>query len=194
MLIVCTEAARVEAELLAGVLACPSCQGALGPWGHARRRVLRCRVGDRWLLPRRARCRTCSGTHVLLPDLCLLRGQDEVSVIGLAIIAHVAGEGYRRIARRLGVPADTVRGWLSRFAERAVLLREHFSTCAVSLDPEIGALLPAQSGVADALEAAATAARAWVLRFETTDPWSVISRLSGGLVLATRVPAFPWAP
>jgi hypothetical protein len=30
---------------------------------------------------------------VLLPDLCLLRRQDEVAVIGVAIEASVAGEG-----------------------------------------------------------------------------------------------------
>ena len=45
MLIVCVEQARVEAELVAGGLSCPSCRGVLGPWGHARARVLRCWVG-----------------------------------------------------------------------------------------------------------------------------------------------------
>ncbi len=82
MLIVCAEVALVEAELVGGLLGCPSCREVLGPWGHARQRVLRCRAGDRWLRPRRARCRGCAGTHVLLPDVCLLRRQDEVSVIG----------------------------------------------------------------------------------------------------------------
>ena len=165
MLIVCAEQVRVEAELVGGLLVCPSCRGVLGPWGHARERVLRCRVGDRLLRPRRARCRGCAGTHVLLPDLVLLRRQDEVSVIGAAIEAKVAGEGHRRIAARLGVPADTVRGWLRRFAERAELIRAHFTRCAVGLDPELGPVMPAGSGVADALEAIAVAARAWVLRF-----------------------------
>jgi Activator of Hsp90 ATPase homolog 1-like protein/Domain of unknown function (DUF6431) len=87
MLIVCAEVALVEVELVGGLLACPSCPGVLGPWGHARERVLRCRSGDCWLRPRRARCRGCAGTHVLLPDVCLLRRQDEVSVIGAAIVA-----------------------------------------------------------------------------------------------------------
>jgi hypothetical protein len=98
MLIVCAEVALVEAELVGGLLGCPSCPGVLGPWGHARERVLRCRSGDCWLRPRRARCRGCAGTHVLLPDVCLVRRQDEVSVIGAAIVASVAGEAYRRIA------------------------------------------------------------------------------------------------
>jgi hypothetical protein len=130
---------------------------------------------------------------VLLPDLCLLRRQDEVGVIGAALAAKVAGEGYRRIARRLGVHADTVRGWLRRFAERADQVRAHFTRCAVALDVELGAVLPAGGGIADALEAIAVAARAWVLRFGPGDPWRVASRLSCGVLLATRAPAFPWA-
>ena len=145
------------------------------------------------LRPRRARCRGCLGTHVLLPELCLLRRQDEVAVIGQAIEAKVAGIAYRRIASRLGVPADTVRGWLRRFCERAGLVRAHFTRCAVALDVELGPVLPAGSGIADALEAIAVAARAWVLRFGLGDPWQVASRLSGGGLLATRAPAYPWA-
>lgn len=193
MLIVCVEVTLVEAVLVDGGLSCPSCRGALRPWGHARPRVLRCRSGDRRLRPRRARCRGCRGTHVLLPDVCLMRRQDEVSVIGAAITASVAGVGYRRIARGLGVPADTVRGWLRRFAERAELLRSHFTRCAVALDPELGPVMPAGSGIADGLEVIAVAARSWVLRFGPADPWPVVSRLSGGGLLATRAPAFPWA-
>jgi hypothetical protein len=102
---------------------------------------------------------------VLLPDVALLRRQDEVTVIGAAIRAHVGGEGHRRIAARLGVSAGTVRGWLRRFAQRAELVRAHFTRCAVALDPEPGLVLAAGSGVADALEVIAVAARAWVLRF-----------------------------
>ncbi len=149
MLIVCVEPARVEAELESGSLSCPSCRGVLGPCGYARQRVLRCRSGDRWLRPRRGRCRACAGTHVLLAEVALLRRQDEVSVIGAAIEANVAGEGYRRIGARLGVVADTVRGWLRRFASRADQIRAHFTRSAVVLDPELGAVLPAGSGVAE---------------------------------------------
>jgi hypothetical protein len=32
MLIVCVEQARVEVELVGGLLGCPSCRGLLGPW------------------------------------------------------------------------------------------------------------------------------------------------------------------
>ena len=192
MLIVCVEPARVESVLVAGGLSCPSCRGMLGPWGHARARVLRCRAGDRVLRPRRGRCRGCAGTHVLLPDVALGRRQDEVSVIGAAIEASVAGEGYRRIAARLGACPDTVRGWLRRFGERAELLRVLFTRCAGVLDPELGPVMPAGNGVADAVEAIAIAGRAWTLRFGLAEPWQVASRLSGGLLLATRAPALAW--
>ena len=101
-MIVCAEQVRVEAELVGGLLGCPLCRAVLGPWGHARERVLRCRGGDRLLRPRRARCRGCAGTHVLLPELAFSRRQDEVSVIGAAIEAKVAGEGFRRIASMSG--------------------------------------------------------------------------------------------
>ena len=184
MLIVCAEEARVEVELLGGLLGCPSCRGVLGPWGHRRGRVLRCRSGDPLLVPRRARCRGCLGTHVLLPEVVLLRRQDEVAVIGEAIEASVAGEGCRSIASRLGVPADTVRGWLRRFVGRAELIRALFTRCAVALDPMLGSVLPAGSGVADALEAVAVAGRAWVLRFGPRPVWQIVSRLSAGGLLS----------
>ena len=191
MLIVCAEEARVEAELVGGLLGCPSCRAVLGPWGHGVERVLRCALGDRWLRPRRARCRGCERTHVLLPDMALSRRRDEVSVIGSAIEANVAGEGHRLIAGRLGVPADTVRGWLRRFAEHAERIRMHFTRWAVALDPELGAVLPAGSGIADALEAIAVVARAWVLRFGPGDPWRIACLLSGGVLLGNTNSPFP---
>lgn len=129
---------------------------------------------------------------MLLPDVCLLRRRDEVAVIGAAIVASVGGVGYRRIAGTLGVPADTVRGWLRRFKARAELLRVFFTRCAVALDPEQGPVMAAGSGVADALEVIAVAARAWVLRFGPAEPWQTASRLCGGVLLATRVPALAW--
>lgn len=191
MLIVCAEEARVEVELVGGLVGCPSCRGMLRPWGHGVERVLRCALGDRLLRPRRARCRGCERTHVLLPDLALLRRRDEVSVIGAAIEARVGGEGHRRIAGRLGAHADTVRGWLRRFAERAGRIRAHFTRWAVALDPELGAVMPAGGGIADALEAIAVAARAWVLRFGPGDPWRVACLLSGGALLCNTSSLFP---
>ncbi len=189
MLIVCADEARVEVELVGGLLGCPSCRGVLGPWGHARARVLRCLAGDRVLRPRRAKCRGCAGTHVLLADIALLRRQDEVAVIGAAIEARASGEACWRIAARLGLPAGTVRGWLRRFVVRAPEIRTLFTRWAVVLDPELGPILPAGGTVADALEAIAVAARAWVLRFGPGRVWSLVSVLSaGGLLCNTSAP------
>jgi hypothetical protein len=123
---------------------------------------------------------------VLLADLCLLRRQDEVEVIGAAIEAHVGGEGYRPIAARLGVPAATVRGWLRRFDQRAEQVRAHFTRSAVALDPELGPIVPVGSGIGDALEAIAVAGRAWVLRFGPCPVWRIVSRLSAGGLLASN--------
>jgi hypothetical protein len=120
---------------------------------------------------------------VLLPEIALLRRQDEVSVIGEAIEAKVAGLGFRRIAARLGACPETVRGWLRRFARRAEQIRAHFTRCAVWLDPELGSVMPAGSGVADAVEAIAVCGRAWVLRLGAAEPWQIASRLSAGRLL-----------
>jgi hypothetical protein len=128
-------------------------------------------------------------THVLLAEVCLLRRQDEVEVIGRAIEAHVGGEGHRPIASRLGVPTGTVRGWLRRFEQRAEQVRALFTRCAVALDPELGSVLPAGSVVADALEAIGVAGRAWVLRFGPRPVWRVVSRLSAGGLLASNTSA-----
>jgi hypothetical protein len=120
---------------------------------------------------------------VLLPEVAFSRRQDEVSVIGEAIEANVAGEGFRRIAARLGAYPETVRGWLRRFRERVGQIRALFTRCAVALDPELGPVIPAGSGIADALEVIAVAGRAWVLRFGSGEPWEIASRLSGGMLL-----------
>lgn len=79
MLTVGLDAAQVEADLRAGLLACPAagCAAVLGPWGSARERLVR---GVGRLLPRRGRCRGCGRTQVLLPA-SVLRA-DAVTVIG----------------------------------------------------------------------------------------------------------------
>jgi hypothetical protein len=128
---------------------------------------------------------------VLLPDFCLLRRRDEVSVVGRAIEAKIAGVGHRSIAQRLGVPMDTVRGWLRRFVARAEQVRVHFTRWAVALAAELGPVLPAGSGVADALEAIAVAARAWVLRFGPGEAWRVAAVLSAGVLLCNTSCPFP---
>lgn len=112
-------------------------------------------------------------------------------MIGQAIEAKVAGEGHRPIAERLGVPKDTVRGWLRRFVADGEAIRAHFTRCAFALDPVLGPVLPAGGMVADALEAVAVAARAWVLRFGPRPVWSLASVLSAGVLLCNTSSPFP---
>jgi transposase-like protein len=191
VVMVCAEQATVEAELRGGVLRCPTCAGRLGRWGHARERVIR---GVGRLRPRRAKCRACGKTHVLLPELCLLRRRDAVAVIGAALAAMAAGAGHRLIAERLGLPKDTVRGWLRRFARDAEAIRAHFSRWAFALDPELGAVRPACGAFADAVAAIAVAVRAFVLRFGPREVWPVVAALSGGVLLCHTSCPFPRVP
>jgi hypothetical protein len=196
VLMVFAEEGMVEAELVGGGLGCPSCAGVLAPWGFARERSIRLR-GDATvsLRPRRSKCWACTRTHVLLPDLCLLRRQYEAAVIGAAIEARASGCcGYRRIAAELGVPVRTVRRWLGRFACNAEQVRAHFTRWAFALDPELAPILPAGCLFADALEAIGVAVRAWVLRLGGRAVWSVVALLSGGVLLATRGDLFPAVP
>jgi transposase-like protein len=188
VVMVCAEEATVEAELVGGGLRCPACEGELGPWGRARERVVR---GVGRLRPRRAKCRACGKTHVLLPELCLLRRRDAVAVIGAALAARAAGAGHRPIAERLGVPKDTVRGWLRRFARDAQAIRALFSRWAFALDPELGAVAPAGGVFADAVAVIGVAARAFVLRFGPGEVWPVVAVLSGGVLLCHTSCPFP---
>jgi hypothetical protein len=193
MLIVDADLAVVERDLVAGCLACPGCDGVLGPWGWARSRVLRRRAGgDLVGRPRRAKCRACAGTHVLLGDRALLRRRDEVAVIGAALLEMVArGRGHRRVAGELGLPPETVRGWRRAFLVGAEAVRSHFTRWAHALDPQLGRITPAGSAGADALEAIAVAGRSWVLRFGSTAAWPLASSLSGGALLCNTSSPFP---
>jgi len=194
LLIVDVDEVVVERDLAAGLLACPRCVGVLARWGWARERVLRCAGGDLVLRPRRARCRGCAATHVLLSEQGLLRRRDEVAVIGAALVEMVgAGRGHRPVAARVGLPASTVRGWRRAFAGGAQEIRAHFTRWGHALDPSLGRVGPAGDVAADALEAIAVAARAWVLRFGSRPLWVLVCVLSGGVLLCNTSCPFPAA-
>jgi len=175
----------VEDALGAGRVCCPDCGQPLAPHGFAREREVRMRHGSRLIRPRRAICRSCARTHVLLPAFCVPRRRDGVEVIGLALLAAAGGEGHRTIAARLDRPPGTVRGWLRAFARRSDLIRG----CAVSwtVDLSDADALPRRltgSPTVDALEALACAARAWLLRCGPRgSPWELAVALTGGRLL-----------
>jgi len=89
-----------------------------------------------WIVPRRARCTGCGATHVLLPVLLLVRRADTAAVIGAGLTAKATGAGHRLIAALLGRPAETVRGWLRRFASRVEPVRTVFTRWCRDLQPD----------------------------------------------------------
>ena len=191
MIMVETDLLVVERDLAEGRIVCPDCGGVLGGWGWARWRVVRVEgaVVER-RRPRRARCRRCRKSHVLLGRDCFGRRRDSVGVIGSALVLKAAGAGYRPIAVRLGLPGPTVRGWLRRFGSRAEAVRAHFMVWAHVLDPVLGPFVPAGSLFGDAVEAVAVAGRAAVLRFGPRPVWEVASALTAGRLLCNT--SSPW--
>lgn len=182
MVMVGTDVLEVDRRLRAGELSCP-CGGGLGPWGYARRRRVR-GVGD--LRPRRARCRSCLATHVLLAVSCLVRRADGVEVIGAALRAKATGVGHRKIARAWGRPETTVRGWLRAFARHAETARSVFTALLVQLDPLTPPLPVRPSVLGDALEvigACAAAARRRLGVLGAVSPWQLAAAVTGGRLL-----------
>lgn len=191
MKIVGTIDAEVERDLIAGDVECPDCGGRLRPWGWARRRVVRRRDDQEWRRPRRARCGSCSVTHVLIRADSLLRRRDLVEVIGAALLAKANGVGHRRAAIDAGRPPSTVRGWLRRFSANAADIRVWFTVVAHDTDPMLEPIAPRDSVFGDAVEAIAVAARATSLRLEPAEPWSFASASSRGRLLSNT--SWPWA-
>ncbi len=189
----------VEAQLERGELACPLCSGLLAGWGDAVPRRAR-QLGEdengqvrfEVVTPRRSRCRGCGATHVLLPVQCLLRRADAAAVIGAALEKNAAGAGHRTIARELKRPAETVRGWLRRFAVRAEAVRAFFTVLLAVTAPDPVMPAVARGPVADAVSAVAGAAAAVAQRWPRVGEvpvWAAASAASGGRLLAPGWPA-----
>jgi len=182
----------VERQLAGGELACPWCGGVLGGWGRARLRRVRVPDGpDELLVPRRARCRECGRTHVLLPVRLLSRRADTGAVIGAALEAAAGGAGFRKIARVLGRPESTVRGWLRRFAGRAEAVRVFFTVLLARTSPDPVMPAGAAGPVAAAVSAIAGVAVAVAARWPAVGQvpvWAAVSAASGGRLLAPGWP------
>lgn len=185
---------QVERRLATGGLNCPSCNGVLSGWGWARPRKVRGPDASvERLCPRRSRCTDCGMTHVLLPVTALLRRADSAAVIVAALTARALRRvGFRMIATELARPAETVRGWLRRFTERAEAARAVFTVwlCAVDADP----VTPDGAGevLANAVVALGALAAAIGRRFEmpTVSLGEAAVMISGGRLLA---PGWPGA-
>jgi len=188
MVTVEVDPARVESRLAAGEIRCPDCGGVLAGWGHARVRSITGLADP--VRPRRARCRACAATHVLLPLTVLLRRAYAAERIWAALSARAQGLGHRRIEGVVRVPAATVRGWLRRAAGRLEAVRNWFLGIAVSVGVDV--VIPDGAGCPwrDALSAVATATTAIGFRFGgagllgAVTPGAVAVAASGGRLLA----------
>lgn len=181
----------VERRLVAGELSCPECGGVLAGWGRARQRQLRGADGPMRLCPRRSRCTGCGVTHVLLPVTALLRRADAAAVIVSALAAKASRPvGFRRIAAEVARPAETVRGWLRRFAARAEAVRSVFTVWLAAVDADPVMPEPAGGPIADAVTAIAAVAAAVTHRFVLpTVPLAVAAvAISGGRLLSPGWP------
>jgi hypothetical protein len=196
-------AESVESRLAAGVLRCP-CGGVLGPWGHARRRLVAMPEGWEEFWPRRSRCRRCGRTHVLLPaGLWSRRRYGAAVIVTVLVLAAQAAAAGRAVSRpwaaapgggRRLVPASTARSWRSRFAGRAGVLRERLMRLLPLASGEEAArpLVPSGSPGGDCLAVLEAVTAGLARRFPAlaaVTAHEVAAHLSGGLWLAPAVPA-----
>ncbi len=184
----------VESRLAAGQISCPACsQGVLGGWGCARTRRVVGLAGA--VRPRRARCRSCLVTHVLLPVTVLLRRAYAAQVIWESLSLRGHGQGYRQIAEQLRVPAATVRGWLRRAGGRLEAVRARFLMVAVRVGIDVTIPDERSSPWGDVVAAVNAAAAAIRQRFGpaglvgAVTPAQVLVAVSGGRLLS---PGWSW--
>lgn len=192
MLTVSPDPVEVEGQLQAGELVCPACEGSLGPWGWARRRVVRDGPGgDLPLRPRRGRCRGCGATQVLLPATVLLRRAYSAAVIGtvfeLAALGWVAGA----IAERLGMSPATVRSWLVRLSVVAAGVRAHFMGWLVWLAPSRSQVAPCATALGEVVAVIVAAGEAAADELGVACRWQFASAATGGRLLCNTSFAFP---
>lgn len=191
MLMVRTDAAEVERHLLGGALACPDCGGVLRPWGRVAGRRLRLESGEVVCGVRRGRCRLCGRTHVLLPLVALERRLDVIGTIGRALHLHALGTGQRSVARAVGRPEWTVRGWLRRARARAGLIRDHFALLGHErFGCDLGRR-PLATPIADALEVIGRVARAAVQQLGPLPLWQFVAGATSGGLLRNTSALFP---
>ena len=107
------------------------------------------------LRPRRARCRGCGATRVLLPGTVLPHRADTTTVIGTALLASARGVGHRRIAADLDRPLGAVRRWAGAVrGAHTEWLRTQAIEQLAKLDRDVIATLhPVGTRLGDALNA-----------------------------------------
>ena len=127
----------------------------------------------------------------MLPVSALLRRADTAAVIVSALVAKAVRRcGFRAIAAEVARPAETVRGWLRRFAERAEAVRSAFTVWLRAVDADPVMPEPAGGVFADAVTVIAAVAAAVGCRFvlpEVSLAEAAVA-VSGGRLLAPGWP------
>lgn len=121
----------------------------------------------------------------------LVRRGDWAEVIGRALELRAAGLGQRSIATAVGMPRSTVRGWMSRFADVAEIVRAHLTRWALWLDSGLVRLEPSGDPLGDAVAAVAAAGEVAAERLGIGCRWQFASAATGGRLLCNTTSPFP---
>ena len=187
-MLLCLDPATAALELTAGALVCPrtGCDGQLAPWGWARPRQLRAEPTSRHRT-RRARCRPCHHTQVLVWARSYPRRPDRVETVTTVLLAAANGLGHRSAAATVGLPATTVRDWIRRARTNAEAVRCHATVLVHALDPLAGPLEPTGSPLGDMLDAVGRAVTAATCRLGPRgSPLQRALVMTSGAILSPR--------
>ena len=189
-LIVLLSSGHALARLRSGELSCPDCGASVVPWGFARRRVVRTLGGPRAVVPRRARCSSCKKTHVVFPGEVVPRRRDDAGVIGHALFRAATGARAGEIARELSRSRETVRNWISRLTDNALVAEVIGTRTLVTFDAHVDPmrLVWRSTPLARAIEALGLAIAAVVRLLGPltpgATPWSVANVVTHGQLLS----------
>ena len=156
----------------AGEISCADGGARVVAWGFARQRVVRTLGSSRTIAPRRVRCNSCKKTHVVLPAEVVVRRRDDAGVIEGALLRAANGARARENSRELGRSRETVRNWISRFCENALVAELIGTRTLVRFDAHAGAmrLVWRTTSLARALEALGLCVAAFVRLFGPLTP------------------------
>jgi len=193
LIVLLTSEQVLERTLGAGEISCPDCGARVVAWGFARQRVIRTLGSSRAIIPRRARCSSCKKTHVVLPAEVVVRRRDDAGVIGRALLRAANGARAGEISRELGRSRETVRNWISRFTDNALVAELIGTRTLFRFDAHADPmrLVWRSTPLARAVEALGLCVAAFVRLFgpltPTTTPWSVVNVVTGGHLLSAEL-------
>lgn len=122
----------------------------------------------------------------MLPSEVVPRRRDDAGVIGHALLRAADGARALEIARELGRSRETVRNWISRFADNALVAELIGTQAPLAYDAHADPMRQVWRATrfARAVEALGLCVAALVRLFgpltPSATPWSVINVVTGG--------------